>query len=175
MSAPSTDDLSQLCLECGLCCSGAVFTHVVLKPGDRDRLRANGHEISADADRLEFSCQFLDGRKCTAYASRPRICSSYRCKTLAAAQSGEVSLNEARQTIREVTALYDNLAASMPGGKPVSTAHELMAEREPPPGMNQSEFNAMRLAFVALQTGIDHHIRQSGDAIVHSMPTIAED
>jgi|GEM_PF-817088 len=175
MSAPSPNDLSKLCLDCGLCCSDAVFTQVVLKPGDRDRLRANGHEISANADRLEFPCQFLDQRKCTAYVSRPRICSSYRCKTLAAAQSGEMSLNKARQTIREVTALYDKLAASMPDGMPVTTARELMAECEPPPGMNQSEFNAMRLAVVALQTGIDHHIRQSGDAIVHSMPAIAED
>src|SRR3546814_812889 len=83
-----------LCLDCGMCCGGHVFNYLALTGSDRDRLRAVGLHDAAPQNRFDFPCQFLDGACCTIYLSRPAVCAAYRCKTLAEAQDGAISLDE---------------------------------------------------------------------------------
>ena len=174
MIDPSPNELNNLCLSCGLCCNGAAFTHVALSQGDRDRLQQAGHKLAHAEDRISFPCQFLDGNRCSAYPERPRACRAYRCETLISVQAGEISLDEAHRKIASVVALNEKFIQAVPTGMDVPTARQLVVEDVLPPEMDQALYNAMRLAFVALQTGIDHHIRRAGTEVVSSMPAASD-
>ena len=175
MSEPSLSDLSCLCLACGLCCSGTVFTHLKLDADDSAKLQHAGKELTNDADRINFPCQFLCGSTCSAYKERPKTCAEYRCETLIAAQSGKIGLDDAHQKIASVVALNDKFIRTLPEGIDVTTAQQFISEDQPPPQIDHMQFQALRLAFVALQAGIDHHIRREGEKVIFSMPTASED
>lgn len=175
MSEPSLSDLSSLCLACGLCCSGTVFTHVTLDADDRVKLQQAGKELINDADRINFPCQFLCGSTCSAYKERPKTCAEYRCETLIAAQSGKIGLDDAHQKIASVVALNDKFIRTLPEGIDVTTARQLIGDDQTPPQIDHMQFQDLRLAFVALQAGIDRHIRRVGEEVVLSMPTASED
>lgn len=144
-----------------MCCGGHVFTHLALTPTDRERLRATGQSDAASQDRLDLPCRFLDVAMCTIYASRPSVCASYRCKTLAQAQDGAISLNEAKERLRKVARLRQAFEAAIPDEMTMPNAIALATREETP-----EHFLPMRLAYVALQAIIDRHLREDGDGIV---------
>lgn len=106
------DPSSSLCLECGLCCNGSIFSHAELNEDDCKRLGISYHN---DA-RLSFPCQHLSGRSCTVYQQRPAICASYQCKTLAAMKAREIGLGEAQDIIRKASKLDREFEQSIPPG-----------------------------------------------------------
>lgn len=173
MGAISPFEAEQLCLKCALCCSGAVFTHVELKSADHERLVTAKNDVSADENRLTFPCRFLDGQSCSVYAARPSICSGYRCETLVAAQTGQIALADAQDRIQQAVAHYDSFKKLIPEGLSLADAQKLIQDGAPPHGMTREYFNAMRLAFVTLQTALDRFIRRSDDQVVQSMPAEA--
>lgn len=90
--------LTTLCLHCGLCCDGTLFTHVPLEAGEARALEALGLPVKPRAEGtpvLPQRCAALDGRRCTAYAARPQACRRYHCQLFSALAEGEVSLPEA--------------------------------------------------------------------------------
>lgn len=157
-----------LCLDCGMCCGGHVFTHLALAGPDRDKLRAADLYDAAAQDRLEFPCRFLDGACCTIYPSRPAVCASYRCKTLAQAQDGAISLDEAKGRLRKVAKLRRAFEAEIPDEMTLSDAIALAVSEQVPGQRMPGHYLPMRLAYVALQAIIDRHLREEKDAVVHS-------
>ncbi|WP_257448923.1 YkgJ family cysteine cluster protein [Archangium lipolyticum] len=100
--------LSTLCLRCGLCCDGTLFTHVPLRPGEVAPLKALGLPVREREDGrsvLPQRCAALDGRRCTAYAERPEGCRRYHCQLFSALSEGEVSLEEALSVVDGAHAL----------------------------------------------------------------------
>src|SRR4051812_1028246 len=100
--------LETLCLKCGLCCDGTLFTHVALTVPEAQRLKGRVElEANEQAGVLRQPCSALERCKCTVYADRPKGCERFVCLLGAALTSGEVPLNEALETVREAQALRD--------------------------------------------------------------------
>ncbi|MBJ6760738.1 YkgJ family cysteine cluster protein [Myxococcaceae bacterium JPH2] len=109
--------LSTLCLRCGLCCDGTLFTTVAVRPSEVEPLRQRGVPLVERADgspALAQHCAALEGRHCTVYAERPESCRRYRCHLLTALAEGEVSLDEALGVVDQAHALVDAVAHALP-------------------------------------------------------------
>ena len=155
---------SNLCLECGLCCDGSIFSHVELNKDDRERLG-----ISEGNPRLSFPCKHLNGTRCTIYSKRPKICASYRCKTLTALELGQVTHDEAHKVIREAARLGREFEAAIPAGITRTQAIICVVKNQCPQEASNEEFLRLRLAYVALQAMVDRHMRQKGENVVQSV------
>lgn len=114
--------LEQLCLECGLCCDGTLFTHVALTPEESARLGMNGV--------IRQPCPALgEGRKCSVYTERPKGCARFVCMLGRALEDKEVTLEEAVKTVREGQALRIKIDALVPGqGAAISKARRYEAD-----------------------------------------------
>ena len=86
-----------LCLACGLCCDGTLFTAIPLQGDELVPLPVE--RTPTGAHRLQQPCAGLRGLACTVYAQRPRACRQYRCLLLVALEADEVSLADAQATI----------------------------------------------------------------------------
>ncbi len=116
--------LSTLCLRCGLCCDGTLFTHVSLRASEEGPLKALGLPVKAREDGtpiLPQRCAALDGKQCTVYAERPEGCRRYHCNLFSALSEGEVSLEEALGVVEGV----HTLLTSTDGGRRPALENDL--------------------------------------------------
>lgn len=101
--------LEQLCLKCGLCCDGTLFTHVALTDEEQKRLPSLGGVIRQRCPALAADL------KCSVYAERPKACSRFVCMLGRAHEEGEVGLDEALALVGEVRSLRERIDALVPG------------------------------------------------------------
>jgi hypothetical protein len=115
--------LETLCLKCGLCCDGTLFTHVALSKPERERL---GMEV------LRQPCTRLEKNGCCSiYASRPGGCATFVCMLGRALEDGEVQLDEALQIVAEARSARLKIDALVPGpGSPLHRARQYEADGE---------------------------------------------
>lgn len=114
-TAPADEDVS-ICVGCGLCCDGTLFSHLgVIDGSDVGRpLEALGVEIIVEADPPVFSlpCPAFDGHLCTIHSlQRPRACGWFECDVSTAVAAGEMTRAEARSIIEATRALRDRVRA----------------------------------------------------------------
>ena len=103
----------QLCVGCGLCCDGTLFTHAdvfdetpVIETIDV-LLTRKGDETKRQ---LPLPCSLLaEGASCGVYEDRPPICESYRCNLLKSVDAGEQSLKDARAITHRTSELRDTV------------------------------------------------------------------
>src|SRR5262245_46751393 len=95
---------ANICLSCGLCCNGVIFSDVKLLAGeDAAELRALEIPLArcakehGEADGLAVSgwrfpqpCTAFDGCRCTIYNSRPKYCREFDCLLLKKVKAGSV-------------------------------------------------------------------------------------
>src|SRR3954464_7170194 len=92
---------NSLCLECGLCCNGAIFADVRLQPEDDPaRLKTLGLSISTPQSRqgtrhFNQPCSALDGCRCRIYTGRPAYCRLFDCLLLKSVNEGRTGTAEA--------------------------------------------------------------------------------
>ena len=112
-----TETDSTLCLACGLCCDGALFTQVPLSSEEQARVRRRGLPVleRAQGAVLQQRCAALDGCRCEIYDERPAACRGYRCMLLTALGEGEVSLDEALVIVGQAHAAIAEVAQAHPG------------------------------------------------------------
>ncbi|WP_223640688.1 YkgJ family cysteine cluster protein [Corallococcus sp. EGB] len=111
-----SSDLSRLCLHCGMCCDGTLFTQVPLRPAEADALRQRGLSLEVKeggAVVLPQRCAALEGLCCTVYAERPEACRRYRCQLFNALEEGEVSLEEAKGVVDAAHAKVDAVVGNV--------------------------------------------------------------
>jgi Fe-S-cluster containining protein len=102
----------QLCLSCGLCCNGVIFSDVRLKASDDPtRLRALGLPLSGQTlgskkavRKFDQPCAALEGPRCRIYADRPNHCRHFECLLLKSAKAGRMQPLAALKIIREAQA-----------------------------------------------------------------------
>ena len=97
-----------LCLSCGICCEGTLFSHAKLETADTLLpLRAIGIAVETNQAGQYFTlpCPAHRDGCCQTYAVRPAICWTYRCKLLKKYESGASSWAEAQQRIGRVQML----------------------------------------------------------------------
>lgn len=103
-----------LCTECGLCCNGSLFSDVELaSPRELSALEVLGLEVEEDDDTSEGlllqPCGALNGTRCSIYAHRPKCCRTFECRLLRDTEQGIVTLDQARQIVREVSKQIENV------------------------------------------------------------------
>jgi Fe-S-cluster containining protein len=99
---------SGLCLECGLCCNGVIFSHGQLEPeDDAKHLQALGirpmRNRNPQGVKIKFAqpCTALDGCRCCIYADRPKYCREFECLLLKSVQDGRTGTTAALQVVRQ--------------------------------------------------------------------------
>jgi hypothetical protein len=111
--------LSTLCLACGMCCDGNLFTQVPLAADEAVRLRARGLVVIAREDgssALRQRCAALVDRCCAVYEERPGGCRRYVCMLHAALAADEVSLPEALAIVAQAQTLLAVADRVLPAG-----------------------------------------------------------
>lgn len=113
----------QLCLACGLCCDGTLFSHVNLGPGDdAKKLQALGLPVRVSrakepVTRFRQPCPALCAdRTCRLYADRPGQCHDFECGVYKDLHAGRIEsavalrlVKQARQRADEVRRLLHEL------------------------------------------------------------------
>lgn len=107
---------ADLCVECGLCCTGELFSSVDLTADEATRLLARRLPVHDDGGRwkLPQPCPAHAGL-CAVYADRPAACASFRCATLLAAEAGEIPLAEAARILVRAKALAASVRSRVRG------------------------------------------------------------
>src|SRR5271170_7061520 len=100
----TTDAVSQLCPNCGLCCNGVLFADVELRAGDdAGQLAELGLSLIKKGSKLAFTqpCACFDGKLCGIYADRPKRCRAFECGLLKRVETNEMTANIALKKISE--------------------------------------------------------------------------
>ena len=102
----------EICVQCGFCCDGTLFSHASLQPGERSNLPPKLKQEFVQYDTGEFfrqPCAYFAGC-CTIY-DQPRlhICSSFRCQLLRNVEAQTILPSQAVQTVRNMVQLRTNI------------------------------------------------------------------
>ena len=54
LPADSLPDATDLCVSCGLCCNGVLYSNIKVQPDEVERLEASGHPVEQVGERLQF-------------------------------------------------------------------------------------------------------------------------
>ncbi|TRZ90242.1 lasso peptide biosynthesis B2 protein [bacterium] len=122
-------DGSELCLSCGLCCSGALHVHAKITPDEMDHARALGLTVEPFKDHLRFHlpCPLYIDNRCSIYtARRPHICGEYQCELLKKYLAGTIPREHGGQIIRRTRELLAVVLAQMPAGNSFSDLQRAM-------------------------------------------------
>ncbi len=92
-----------LCLSCGLCCDGTLFSTVPLEKDEAARLKGRVSLVRGGGS-MKQPCKALEGVSCRVYEERPATCRKFRCLALQQVEAGEVSEGDAQAFIAEVFA-----------------------------------------------------------------------
>jgi Fe-S-cluster containining protein len=137
----SPDRGGELCLRCGLCCDGTLFTHVPLEPDEAQRVRDAGVPVDSNAEgqsSIRQCCAALRGTRCSIYEVRPGTCRRFRCLLLGAVEEDEVSLKEALRVVDQARQLLGRLDDALEGAAPEgggSVTHRARLAHRPDQGM----------------------------------------
>lgn len=100
----------EICISCGFCCDNTLFEAAHLEE-DEEVFGEFTKRVTRIKDHKYFKlpCPYFD-EKCTIYdQNKPKVCSSFKCKLLVQAITGEVSKDAALKTIREVKKERDEI------------------------------------------------------------------
>ena len=103
-----------ICVGCGLCCDGTLFTHLTaLDENDLGLpLRLLGVRVIVEADppAFELPCPAVAEGRCTIYdRHRPRACHEFNCDLVHAVDVGATSPAAAREAIAATVQLRDRV------------------------------------------------------------------
>jgi Fe-S-cluster containining protein len=114
------DPVTQLCLECGLCCNGVLFADVELQKSDDAKrlIRLGLLPEKKGRGKLAFNqpCACFDGQLCGIYAQRPKRCRTFECGLLKRVQEGGLtpavalkSILKTKQQVEKIRVLLRKL------------------------------------------------------------------
>ncbi|MBU6410728.1 MAG: YkgJ family cysteine cluster protein [Verrucomicrobia bacterium] len=89
-----------ICMQCGLCCNGALFADVRRENGDKSPLFSAGPRVAQPCPAF-----LADSGACAIYDDRPSRCRKFECKQLRAVQNGAKTAEAALRTVREAQRL----------------------------------------------------------------------
>jgi hypothetical protein len=149
---------SQLCTQCGLCCTGAIHDTVRAEPEEIEELRNHGMQVIT-GEKLAFSlpCPHLRGTSCGIYRDRPHACANYRCQLLRGVEAGTVDPADALR-------LYETVLRLLPPGMSLPQARALPRDiQQAPKTMDAAIYPVLVLQVLALMRYIDQYFRHSDE------------
>lgn len=111
-------DGSDLCLQCGLCCDGTLFSNVIIEADERDFVESLGLSIEPGPNgesltMLQPCPAFIDGC-CSLYErGRPNTCDKYSCGLLTGFEAERAGLDDCLAVVRLVWSLSRELEVEM--------------------------------------------------------------
>ena len=116
-----SSEATELCLACGLCCTGHLFSWVRLKANELTPLEKLGLPvIRNDPHQRGFTqpCPMWNG-SCKIYDSHnyPRGCDSYKCKLLREMLDESVALEDALEVVAETQEMIRKVEKQLPKSK----------------------------------------------------------
>lgn len=133
-AAGAMSDASTLCVGCGLCCSGVLFTDARAEPDEVPRLKALGLDVEqVRGERLQFRlpCPHHDDGRCGIYADRFLKCRTFRCALLRRLDEGEVGLGEAQSIVSQARIMLARVAELDPAAAEFRVRAEQRAAKRP--------------------------------------------
>jgi hypothetical protein len=104
-----------LCAGCGMCCDGTLHAKADLDRGESASLASAGLELVDDGRAFLLPCPHSKNGCCSVFPNRPAaVCSSYECKLLKAAKTGELSLESAREKVTTAKRMLAEVGRSQP-------------------------------------------------------------
>lgn len=163
MNGPSSDSDTEsqpICVECGVCCSGALFDTVPLA-ADEERSLADLFAVERIDERPQFRlrCPHLSDCRCTVYAKRPEICRQYRCKTLIELSDGAIAREEALRRIAAIRQAIDDLEPHLLSGETMGEARERRRKLSQSGDRMDRDQAAFMLKSIALDVLLDRFLR----------------
>lgn len=107
---------SRLCVTCGLCCDGTLFSFVPLRDADTRTTQGAQFELRERNDgKLSFKqpCPELSKQGCGIYERRPAACRKFSCRVLNAYRDGALQMDEAEEKVRQAKQLRRKLFDAM--------------------------------------------------------------
>jgi Fe-S-cluster containining protein len=155
-------DASTLCVGCGMCCNGVLFTNARAEPDEVPRLRELGLEVEqVRGDRLQFRlpCPHHDDGHCGIYADRFLKCRTFRCALLKRLDSGETSLAEAEAAVAQAKAMLARVTALDPAAGQFRTRLEQRTAPPPEEGEDVTLRRRLLIESLALDLFFDRKFR----------------
>jgi Fe-S-cluster containining protein len=169
--AQAAESEGNLCLACGLCCSGAIFDHADLQPGEIDPIVALGATLYPGMKpRMAFPCTLLCGKACTVYEQRPAACREYRCQLLIHHKRGGLSDSDAMQLITQALDLVGVVEALLPADQTIADVRRKL-QMDPDFWRTETGAEKMRaldliMAVAALNLHLDRHFRSKEQRLI---------
>lgn len=152
---------SQLCTQCGLCCTGALHNFAVLEPEELDFARELGLTLREDGQpAFSLPCSYLRECTCTTYNNRPKVCGRYVCQLLDDVSQDAMQFDAALAHVRKAKEIYRRVKALLPPGTTIPEAR--LRLREPLPEQSEEERNRelhCRLELTVLCVYLDKHFK----------------
>ena len=119
-AALSAQQSADLCQACGICCTGAFFSHVIVSAKEAEALKGTAiktYENKKDKIVFDQPCAALSGTSCSIYNKRPGSCRAFLCKLTRNVLTGETELDSALEIVAELKTvsawLVDNTPMDM--------------------------------------------------------------
>ena len=158
-----------LCLTCGFCCDGTLFSAMPLKPDDAvTPLKAAGINIVSDNDLtlLKQPCAAHKNCTCIVYANRPQKCRTYKCELLKRFERDDVFHEAALEIITKAVSLKNEMKAlALAASTNMQSAEEVTSLmkrwlRDPSIGATNQGYAHVFLKFMTLQIYLDRFFRK---------------
>ena len=167
-AAVITDEnlVSKLCLDCGLCCSGALFDNGILEDDEIDFARDQGFQIievelkGEPRHGFAQTCPMLCGTSCSIYdQQRPSVCSAYFCELAKNLDRGEVDLATAQGHVSNAHTLFEQLRPLLHENENYAQARKRWIANETPNSVtpDKARFDLLMMATKMLY---DRHFRK---------------
>jgi hypothetical protein len=150
-------NFSKICIQCGMCCDGTLFTKAKVKNCEDELLaKSLGLTIFSISDNktfFELPCHLFN-KCCTIYDKpRPNTCSKFMCEPLQKVLTNEITFNDAEQQILlalETRRQAMETASLTPEFKGY-TLRQLLAEITPKPSAEILQYKQLFLKLVSLR------------------------
>jgi len=111
-NSTTAQDASNLCQQCGLCCTGLLFEYVSFGERELQNVEVGAYKVKEPGKKaLPHPCQFLDGTACGIYVDRPSRCRGFACISRQHVLNGSKTLEEGSAVVAEIQALLAQLAS----------------------------------------------------------------
>jgi uncharacterized protein len=111
----SAKDASTLCIKCGLCCLGTLFSHVQVHPHEVQQVKELGLTLRERGKDTVFdqACSAFKDGCCSVYKSRPKQCVTYICKLNKDVMNATCSLSEGLDIVQDVKEYTDQVLSAL--------------------------------------------------------------
>jgi hypothetical protein len=166
---------SQLCTQCGLCCTGALHNFAVLEPEEIPFARGLGLTLRTQGrPGFALPCPYLKDCACSIYDNRPQVCGRYICQLLDDVREGKIALEVALEHVRTAKQLYGEVRALLPTETTFPEARLLLEEPLDPDQSEEQRSKEMRLrlALTTLCVYLDKHFKHWRESKLLTMTPI---